>query len=303
VYVVRNGIPKFYLLSVAGVGVVMALLLSAVTGFAQAFSLLLSWITRENLDGGIASLPIWLVIPFLLLPFIFFGLYLLFKNKSYGVLTPIVIGLILWCVYSVVGSVIVIDKSRIVSITTILLMIPLGFGIEYVVNWIKDTRYIPHSSRVALLFKGALLVTFALGAFFYPTSNTWSYFQLNIETEQGMQKFPPSAPITRFLHEDDLIFFSGFSGKVFIAPPWKGLVIGSATGNFPLDTKASTLTNRYVLYSDFMELSCEEKSIVANEYTIEYVYGTRFACEAFEELGRSVENLYMYKYVSKQNEG
>lgn len=79
--------------------------------------------------------------------------------------------------------------------------------------------------------------------------------------------------------------------------PWKGLVIGTSTHNYPLGTKQSTLTNHIVDFKNFMEAKCESKSKIAKKKKIDYVYSPKFDCEGFELRGISGEGLHLYEVV------
>ena len=76
--------------------------------------------------------------------------------------------------------------------------------------------------------------------------------------------------------------------------PWKGLVIGVATENYPLETKESTITNQFVRHSEFVKAECDEKLKIAKEQGIDYVYSWGFNCTGFKEVGKSEENLVLY---------
>ena len=291
-HIISGKISKYYLLFAAFASMVLIWLLSLVVGYSKAFSLAYSWIIRPNLDGGIISLPIWIIVPVALIPFIVLGLFELAEKKSYALLAPIFTGLFFWTLYSFTLGVIIIDQSRVVALTAILLMIPAGFGIERAIGYFKNNR------NISILFKISCIFAIVSAAIFYPGSNSWSKLFLKTVKEDSY-KHVPSAPITRWLHPDDMELFGGISGKVFLSPPWKGLVIGAATHNYPLDSKASTLTNRFVRYSDFMAGTCAEKIGYSNEFSIDYIYSSKLECEGFEEIGLSRENLYLYRFIPK----
>lgn len=296
-YIFSNKVSKYYALLICLAAAVITLLLSLVLGFSNALSLAVSWIVRPNLDGGIISMSPWVVIPVLLLPFAAYGIYELYKKKLYTVLVPVLIGIFFWILYSFIQDVFIIDKSRVVAMGAILLMIPAGFGIEALLRCLRTSKQLPHNLKIALFFEFAVVTVFLVSAFFYPVSNSWSKFVLNVRTEEGTIEYISAAPITRYLSQDDMKLFEGISGKVFLSHPWKGLVIGAATGNYPLDSKSSTLTNRFVRYYDFMKGSCQVKTALAKDFSVDYVYGAPFECDGFEKLGQSKENQHLYKFV------
>ena len=255
-----------------------------------------SWSYRSNLDGGgIAYLPIWIIVPFLLLPFIVLGLISIYRKKKYLLLTPITAGLILWILYSFFADTVIIDQTRIVVITSILLMIPVGFGIELFLNCIR--KYTEANSKIIFYIKSGFILAFIITATFYPGSNNWSKLVLKVKDGDKITYYAPSSPITRYLHPDDLKLFSKFSEKRFITLPWKGLVLGVATHNYPLDSKASTVSNRILKYSDFMSADCDQKVKYVGKYSIDYVYSRSFKCDSFEKIGSSQEGLYLYRII------
>ncbi|HTE48306.1 MAG TPA: hypothetical protein VK675_00150 [Candidatus Paceibacterota bacterium] len=290
-YILKNKISLYYLFSIGAVGVIIIAILSINFGYSRAIGFVYSSLIRPNLDGGIVSMPFWIVLPILLIPIILFGLIIMIKKKSYTLLVPIIIGLFFWFLYAFVSKIIILEQSRVVAITSVLLMIPIGFGIESIVNLIKNQKTV---NFIKVLF----ILAFVVAALFYPGSNRWSKLVLKIKTDNGYQDFFPSAPVTRYLQSDDLKFFSSFSKKRFLSLPWKGLVIGTATHNYPLDSKDSTITNKFVNYAEFMQRTCEEKSAYARDFKIEYVYSDSFDCPSFEELGSSQEGFHLYRPIS-----
>ena len=106
----------------------------------------------------------------------------------------------------------------------------------------------------------------------------------------------PAAPANNYLHPDDLYLFKDIKQKRFIAPPWKGLVIGVATNNYPLETKSSTLTISILKFSEFFSADCKNKTKLADKYKISYVYSGKFDCPDFKLIGNSREGLYLYRY-------
>lgn len=289
-YIFQNKVSKKYIFTLLIPAIMVSTFVFLTIGFSNTFLQIRYWLTRPNLDGGIISLPIWVVIPILILPFVAVGIAELIKRKSYMILGPVLVGLAFWALYSFFDGIIIIDQSRAVSVAAILLMIPAGFGFEKLL--IKGKKF-------SLILKASFLIIFVSTTFFYPVSNAWSRFYLSVERDGVMQKYQSSAPITRYLHSDDLKLFSGISEKVFIAPSWKGLVIAAATHNYPLDSKSSTITNKFVPYSHFINAPCLEKQGISEHFGLEYAYSSKFECPGFVEIGQSVENLYLYRF---QNE-
>lgn len=286
----------YSLIPIGLIGLLIIGLLSINSSFIKVFHLVISWMIRSNLDGGgIVSMSIWIIVPVLLFPLIILGLISIYKSKKYLLLVPIVIGLLFWILYIFFSSTIIIDQSRIVVITSILLMIPVGFGIELFLNYLN--KYTKSNSKIISFIKIGFLLAFAITAIFYPGATNWSKLILKIKDGDKITYYAPSSPITRYLHPDDLKLFSKFSEKRFITLPWKGLVLGVATHNYPLDSKASTLTNSFLKYSDFMDGDCNQKVKYVGKYSIDYVYSRSFKCDSFEKIGSSQEGLYLYRII------
>ena len=58
-----------------------------------------SFIFRNNLVGGIPSFPIWIVMPWFILPFALLGMWRLLKSKRYELPAAVVVGLAFWVAY------------------------------------------------------------------------------------------------------------------------------------------------------------------------------------------------------------
>jgi hypothetical protein len=246
---------------------------------------------HQNIDAGIVSYAIWNVIPIPILIFAAIGSLLLAKRKQYLVLTPIAVGLAYWILYAFISQVIIIEYARIVAIVPLLFIIPSGVGIEWVFRKISkpDANY----SVLSYLLLICAGVTALYLASTYPASISWSSFVLH----QNGTDLVPSPPVNRHLTPDDLKIFSAIHGARFIAPPWKGLVIGVATGNYALETKQSTISANILAYSTFMAADCRTKTSLSETYSIDYVYGEAFVCPGFSLIGSSTEGLHLYRYA------
>ena len=77
-------------------------------------------------------------------------------------------------------------------------------------------------------------------------------------------------------------------------------MIGSATGNYPLDSKDSTLTVSIVDYAYFINSNCSIKKELALNHKIDFVYSIPFFCEDyFEFVGKSPENMHLYRFIDR----
>jgi len=170
-----------------------------------------------------------------------------------------------------------------------------GLGIDFLIKWLKQRYVFLNNKNFENVFVFVLFIIFIVLSFFYPVSQNWEKLKLNVNMNGVIKKFSPASPINRYLVEDDLRLFNSISEKRFIAPAWKGLVIGVATGNYPLESKSSTITNKILLYSNFIKANCEDKTKLSKKYKIDYVYSTKFSCSGFDWLGVSEEKLNLYK--------
>ena len=291
IYILYNKVSLFNLFFLVLPGISIIYLLSTNLGFSGAFHLIHLWLIRSNLNqGGIISMPFWIILPTLLIPFMVFGLCSIIKKRLYVLLVPIVCGISFWIFFSFIKEAVIIDQTRSVTIASIILITLVGFGVEFLFSFIKN------DNRLNLI-KAGLISAFIITAIFYPGKENWTKLVLEIKANGEIAKYYPLPPITRYLYPDDLKFFSNFSGKRFISYPLKGLAIGVATHNYPLDSKPSTITNQFLRYTNFMRGTCEEKTKNAKDFQIDYVYGDRFECKYFQELGSSKEGFHLYKIV------
>lgn len=251
---------------------------------------------RINLDGCIPARPIWHIIPFFLLPLAALGLYSAIKKKLWVLALSIFIALAFWIFYVYSPKFLIIDYARIAGIASYLLMISIGLGVEIIFVWLrKKFKFLDRPENwfnVSLI----ILAVFMACAFFYTRREAWQHIVLRFDTPDGIWIKPTNAPINNFLNQDDLDLFKGLYHQRFLSIPWKGLVIGAATSNYPLDAKPSIITNRVISYDYFLPLNCDDKVAEAIKYKISYIYSDRFNCQNFIEMGHSRERLYLYKF-------
>ena len=249
-------------------------------------------IFHKNLDGGIVSYSIWDIMPIISLPLIALGIYELVRKKVYIIIGPILVGAAYWIFYSVYMDVIFIEHPRAVMITSILFIVVTAKGINLMFEPILKSKMMIATKAPAIILTVALLSSAAL-TITNPTSESWK--NMKLIPPQG-SALTPASPINRYITDDDLRLFSGISEKIFIAPPWKGLVIGTVSNNYPLHSKSSTITNMFLNYSSFDAPHCYIREHLAQQFSIDYVYSGQFTCDGFEEMGRSNEGLYLYRY-------
>lgn len=262
--------------------------------------ILSKYIIRPNLDPGIVSYDVWNVLPLVVLPFVALGMFYIFKKRHHVLVAVVGIGTLYWLVYVFVNKVFIIEYSRIVFMTSLFLVTLAGLGLEYAVrvtgdmvgNKIKNFKTESIATGVGVF---AVIICILISPW-YTTGTTWKKLVLTMTDSVGHYSvFAPTSPVTAYLTPDDIRLFSDIHGENFLAPQWKGLAVGVATGNFPLETKPSTITNRYVLYHDFMKADCVTKSRIATTTHTQFVYSEKFNCPGFDIAGSSTENLFLYK--------
>lgn len=257
--------------------------------------ILTSSIWRLNLDGGIPDFKIWYVIPPILLPVILIGFTKVFNKKNIIILIPTILGIILWFFYTQSIFYFIIDYARVVVITSLLLMIIIGFGFDEIFKNILE-KYSAFVNKNLILFaKIFLIFMFFFLSFSYTNSLNWKKLVLRITAANYEYSISPTAPSSRFLTPEDISLFKSFSKERFLAPPWKGLVIGVATNNYPLDSKSSIISNTFLSYNEFMGKSCEDKFNDIRNNRIKYIYSSSLYCDNLLEIGQSSEGFHLYK--------
>lgn len=293
---------KFWIL---GSGLIGLVILALVVIYAQPelskklWQLLFSSGYRLSSNGGIPQLFPWLLWPYWLFPFFFVGLFAVVRRRVWSLVFPTFLGLILWAAYSFYQRFFFIDLARVAAITSFLAVIISGFGAQELTLWIKGRL----ASRLqgegavekwGLMIAWLLILTAALLVPRYTSDNRWQKLMLVPDNNPNM-RITPAPPITQYLTGADYQAFSGFQGERFLAISWKGLVIGAATGNYPLRSKDAIVSNWFLGYDTFMKADCEAKKELALEHHISYVYSSSFDCPGFENYGRSSEGFVLYK--------
>lgn len=267
--------------------------------FTEMYDLFVSFLIRGNPNDGVVSFKFWDVLPIFSLPFICVGAYYLIKKKEHNIiLVPTLVGLAFWIFFSFYQKTFLIERTRIVSITSIFLILIGGLGLERAIKYVKENY--DFSDKIVFLrsLRIIVLALFIILSFFFSKIGLWHKLSIEIENNAGKtQRRIPSPPVTRYLSEKDLELFRDIRAKRFISPRWKGLVIGVATGNYPLDSKTSTITNKILVYSDFINANCEQKDVYANKFKIDFAYTKAFSCSNFQEIGIGPEGLVLYRII------
>jgi hypothetical protein len=143
-----------------------------------------------------------------------------------------------------------------------------------------------------------LAICFIIITINYPIGEKWVYLVSQpFDIKMGTAPIIPSVPINRHLTQEDIQIFDSIQNSNFIAPPWKGLVLGTYTTNRPLDTKGSITKSSTLLYVNFMNMNCIQKKNAIKKHHITYVYSANIDCEGFETLKQSAEGLTLYKTI------
>lgn len=263
---------------------------------SNLFGLFFNSLIRNNHEGTIPDRFIWQVIPVALLPFALLGAWSAFRRRMFVFLGTLGTSLLFWLVYSFEPKFLIIDYARIASIASYLVIMAAGLGFQIVATQSKIGKLLLAGKGRKKLFQIVILIFFAVGAFFYTSREAWRYIILRYHTAVGVIEAPIVSPATNFLNEDDLALFADIKGARFVSIPWKALAIGAATGNFPVDNKASTITNFLVPANFFTEADCNYKGIYARYTKLRYAYYYPFDCPEFYPLGRSAENLVLYEF-------
>lgn len=293
---------KFLALRVAII-LIIAFGLVALAG-SRSFSLgemydrALSFVIRQSLDTGKVSYRFWNIIPIFLIPFICVGLYESFVSRKRFIVFPAVVGIIFWIVYGYTRTIFLMEPSRIIVITSALLLVIAGVGMEKAYAKLNTIAGLSSEKFFVYAAKISVCIFFFFWILYLPKLGLWHKLPMAVMLESSERLLVPAPPITRYLTQDDLRLFSGYKEKNFISNPWKGLSIGVATRNFPLESKSSTLTNKILKYQNFMRGTCVYKVVVARKFDIDLVYSSPFDCpNHFIKKGESSEGFILYEFV------
>ncbi|MDE2188500.1 MAG: hypothetical protein KGJ35_02100 [Patescibacteria group bacterium] len=274
---------------------VIILVMSRSSGFLPTIELVRSYIFRNSLDGGVSSYVIWDIIPWYFLGLAAIGLWHSIVSRCWSIIVPLGVGFVFWSIYAFTTHLLIIDYPRVVYVTSIMLVILSGQGFDKLMEWLVKVALKPTWIKpIMVIFIFAMTISMLS----YP-SDAWSRLTFTM-TQNGHQTFyMPDPPVTEYLTSQDLMLFANIKSAVFIAPPWKGLTIAAATGNFPLESKMSTISTLVYPYQQFMSLDCEQKSAVIKKYDVSYVYSYNqvIKCSNLSLVGISTENMYLYKII------
>jgi len=232
------------------------------------------------------------IIPISILVLSFIGVVSVIKKKIWLV-NLLFLGLLYWGLYSFAIFRFIIEYSRVVVFTSVLIIIFAGFGLNFVIRLLKSINFFKKRHILDYILIGIMLL-FIIFSFNYTKRENW--MELKLVDSETKKTYLPAAPANNYLHPDDLKLFENIKEKRFLSIPWKGTVIGVATDNYPLETKQGTISNRVVKFSNFMKANCKRKIKLAKKRKIDYVYATEINCLGMELVGTSSEGLYLYKF-------
>jgi hypothetical protein len=246
------------------------------------------------LNSGIPDFSIFKIVPYFALLFGIVGFFISIKGikSRLWLILPLVAGFIFWMVYSMTVSRFLIEYPRVVFVTSVLIVLLAGFGMDYALKLLDKSSFIKKYKIIPVVMILILILSFIL-AFYYTNNNYWMHVKLH--RTGSTETLSPAPPANKYLNEADLQLFTGIKEKNFLSYPWKGLAVGVATGNYPLVSKESIITNNHMDYQTFMMENCVNKLKIAKEKDIDDVYLDKIDCPGFELVGISVEDMYLYR--------
>jgi hypothetical protein len=274
---------KYSLITIASVFLISTAFLFNHQGLKESFILVISKLFYHPFEKAIRHFAIWNILPWPIIILALFALFNFDKEREWLKLMAL-ISLFYWCMYSIIQFRVIIEYERVVYIASILLVVLSGIGVHQIVS-----RY-----RVLKYFQWPVLLFILLVSFNYTSKEQWKkltfyYYDLG-------NTYLPAAPANMYLTQDDLRVFHDIHGQVFLSLPWKGTVIGVATGNYPRCTKSGTINTNNNLYNDFMNANCHEKALIAARNHIRYSYVPLFSCPYFTEKDKGSEGLELYEF-------
>jgi hypothetical protein len=222
-----------------------------------------------------------------------FGIYHIFKNRKWILISELILGVVFWFFYSFTTFRFFIEFERIAIFTSIITVIVSGFGLQEMEEYIKsklkkNAEIIIKTSEILMLLIFLFLIPF------YTQGENWEKI-IAVNYVTGDVAYPKS-PANNYLTADDLKIFKDIKGKTFLSLPWKGTVIGIATGNYPILVKDGTIGIGSVdTLNNFLGADCAIKKRMAKSLKLDYIYVSEFDCPGFEEVAESSENLFLYK--------
>jgi len=281
---------SMYTILALAVAAIISIAYILVKGTYSGFFLhLLSRLIFPQYTGEfIPQYKIYYIVPIWTLLLSIIALFSRFKDKKW-ILSLVCLGLIYWAVYPFTIIRVLIDYSRVVFFTSILLTILSGFGLNYLINYL-ETKQI--SEKLMKFLMIIILILFLALSMNYTKSDKWENLKA---VDSNGKRIMPAAPANQYLTKEDIQIFSNITNKSFLSLPWKGLTIGVYTKNRPLSTKPGTMGISPNLYSEFMQADCTEKAKIISSKKIDYLYVPKLNCTGYSPIANSSEGLFLYK--------
>ncbi len=246
------------------------------------------------------------MIPLIIIPFVFYGMYrfIYLKNSQYKHIFYIIIYLsIFWIYYTYDNDIIIMDKVRFVTITSWLLIIPFALALNHIYDYLCD-KYKLDLKLSKLKIKNNHLIILII---IFLSLNIKSYPYIFDNKNAGFWGFNRelikiSYPINNYVNDRDIYIFNNYvkDGAVFLSTPWKSLVLTSLTHGVPLHSKSSYLSVFKYSYSTFLSLSCDSKYDISKYFRLKYFYGAEIKCDRFKLIQVSDidpnNKMYLYEF-------
>lgn len=235
----------------------------------------------------ISSFPIYYIIPIPILMLAVLGLPVIIKERK-ALAIMLAVSLVFWTYYSFTPYRFIIEFERVVIVASLLIVLVAGFGLNTFFDFLGKI-----TSFNSIYLQRIILLAFLPLLLIYTESNSWGKFTAH---PIGSDVVSASKPLAnKYIHPDDLSLFSDIKNKNFLAPAWKGTVIGVATDNLPLAMKDGTISQPNQNYfSEFINMSCIEKLEFTKQRDLAYAYTPQFDCPGFRVKGKSAEGLILY---------
>ncbi len=242
----------------------------------------------------------YFIIPWFTILLAILGVSSVLESKKW-LFYQLILGFMLWIFYSFSVFRIILGFERTVFFTSIILALISGFGLDKIFAVIPGLTRNPESVKKFWIpaCAGMTLAIFIIIIPFYTQGENWEKFVLNNYSTQAVSV--PMARANNYLTSDDLRIFKNIKHKNFLSFPWKGTVIGTATENYPVETKGGTITISPGLHRQFTNSDCDKKYQIAKEKNIDYIYSLPFSCQNFQEIDKSSEGFILYKFAQRNS--
>ena len=285
------GCGAAFLFLVVPVGLILLIL----SPFGWIVEYLIGKLFYVPLSGSfIPQLNVFYIIPIPIMLLAIIGLPFILRNKRWLSAT-LMIGCLYWATYFFISYRIIIEFERVVFFTSITISLIAGFGLDRVL-WYMSLKFKYLEPMIFRYGGGLVIALFLLLIPFYTNHNNWSKL-ISIDSANGAQGVP-RAPANNYLTEDDMRIFKDIKHKRFLSVPWKGTVMGVATGNYPLVVKAGTIYFGFDSDVDlFLQSDCKSKNQMAQAKNLDYIYLYGFNCPGFQKMDESREGFILYKFI------